>query len=163
MWGNWIWNDLPYHTEEVNVGIIHREINENCTSSPVQPQVILQVLQNDSTFIHVCLEILVITTTTVDCYFAPVWGTSKFFLGIVSPPEHRAIWWLTTENVQLHHSLSSNFQDFQMRSKKATIDALCNFDIFTAAISWSSRCRTFLDGSMNHSLIEWCSIISVPS
>lgn len=35
---------LPDHAEEINVGIVHAEIDENDPSSTIKPQVILQIL-----------------------------------------------------------------------------------------------------------------------
>lgn len=56
---------LPQNTEQINICIIHREINEDNSCPPIQPQLLLQNLQGFSTLFSGQLEVYVVSSPTV--------------------------------------------------------------------------------------------------
>lgn len=57
--------DLPQDTEQIDICIIHREINENNSCPPIQPQLLLQDLQGFSALFSGQLEVYVVSSPTV--------------------------------------------------------------------------------------------------
>lgn len=56
---------VPYNTEEIDVGIVCREVNEKNSSSTIKPQVVFEVLQNSSTLFFGLCQVLVISCSAV--------------------------------------------------------------------------------------------------
>lgn len=56
---------LPQNTEQIDICIIHREINKDNSCSPIQPQFLLQDLQGFSTLFSGHLEVYVVSSPTV--------------------------------------------------------------------------------------------------
>lgn len=59
------WLSLPQNTEQIDICIIHREINEDNSCSPIQPQFLLQDLQGFSTLFSGHLEVYIVSSPTV--------------------------------------------------------------------------------------------------
>jgi len=56
---------LPQNAEQIDICIIHREINEDNSCPPIQPQLLLQDLQGFSTLFSGQLEVYVVSSPTV--------------------------------------------------------------------------------------------------
>lgn len=76
---------IPDHAEQVDVCIVHREINEGCSGPSVQPQVLLQACNLQSCHFSGPREVLVITSPAVCGNQAPVAAAIQILLIGVCP------------------------------------------------------------------------------
>jgi len=63
---------VPYNTEEIDVGIVCREVNEKNSSSTIKPPVFFEVIQDSCTLFFGLCQILVISRSTVCGQYPPV-------------------------------------------------------------------------------------------
>lgn len=72
--------DSPQNTEEIDVGVVDREVDEDHPSAPVQPQPLLKALEGLCTGLPGSWEVQVVTASTVASEPAPVGGAPQLIL-----------------------------------------------------------------------------------
>ena len=66
---------LPHHTEEVNVGVVDREVNEDNPCPSLDPAVVKQVVNDVRGLRFVQSQVLHVASSTVCCQQTPVTPT----------------------------------------------------------------------------------------
>ena len=84
-----MYRDLPDDAEEVDVGVVDGEVDEDSPGASVQPQVLLEYLEDVQRLRLHWGQVLDKATASVGRDEPPVIRTIQFLLGLVGPPGNR--------------------------------------------------------------------------
>lgn len=87
----WELHNQPDGTEQVDVGIVHSEINKHYSSPSRYPQFIKQICYDFQRFILCFAKILNISSSTVCCNCCLMAASFKFFFSLVGESAGRKI------------------------------------------------------------------------
>lgn len=107
---------LRDNTEHVDVRIVSREVNENCSGSSVQPKVVHQFFQYGGTLVFGPTQILIVSCSTVGGQQAPVRRAIHCFLCVVCPAAETQKQTLNCAAVLVYNSVSVTETESGLRS-----------------------------------------------